>query len=345
MRPNLLQLLVCPTCRAYGVELIVTARDAREVREGHIFCRCCRARYTVSRGIVDLLGEPPEAIRREQDGWLKLLGETTPDLDTHMLLLPYLPDLHWQSHASNFDGLIQHVRLQGGRVLDVGSGRAWSARLLMRHNVSQVVAIDVLRQKYIGLETAELYFAADGIYFERVLCDMATLPFASQSFNAVFSTASLHHALDLQQAFMALNHVLTMGGLALIVNEPVQPYGTVSDLENSTEVAAGINEHTYTIAEWLAAAHAAGFSVHLYMPQSIIRAYEEGRFDQVAKSYSGRNYLPSLLGSAIGRRLLQIQPVLLRVYRDYGLPLVMIARKCRSLANGPRRAASSICLY
>ena len=189
MRPDLLSILICPQCRNGGLELVVTARTPREIRAGLIFCPHCRTSFPIADGIVDMLGEPSEAIRREQRGWLELLGTPTPDFDEQMLQLPYRPDPHWRPHAANFDGLLEHVRLNGARVLDVGSGRTWSARWLLRHGAAQVVAIDVLRYKYLGLETAELFFEADGVYFERVLCDMETLPFAPASFDAIFSTA------------------------------------------------------------------------------------------------------------------------------------------------------------
>lgn len=76
-----------------------------------------------------------------------------------------------------------------------------------------VVAVDVLREKYIGLETADLIFRFDEIYYERVLCDIEHLPFAPGSFDAVFSTASIHHPLDLRQAFEQVWRVLQPNGV------------------------------------------------------------------------------------------------------------------------------------
>jgi ubiquinone/menaquinone biosynthesis C-methylase UbiE/uncharacterized protein YbaR (Trm112 family) len=333
MRLALLSLLVCPACHQGGLGLAVTARDAREIRAGLLFCSHCKARYSIADGIVDLLDNPPEAILREQQGWLTLLGETTPELDAQMLQLPYFDHEHWWPHAANFDGLMEHVCLDGKRVLDVGSGRAWSARWLLRHGAVEVIATDILRQKYIGLETADLFFEADSVYFERVLCDMETMPFASAGFDAVFSTASIHHALDLQRTFKELNRMLRPGGLVLLTNEPVRPYSYPVDLSDSAEVVAGINEHIYTIEEWLEAAEAAGFDVRLYISRWVERAYDKGRLDQVLVVRPSYDYLPRLLGSSIGRRLLDWQPLLFNAYHDYGLPLVAIARKQQELSD------------
>ncbi len=326
MRTDLLALLICPTCENGRLELVVTARDTREVRTGFVFCYHCQSTYPVADGIVDLLGDPPASIEQEQRGWLKLLGETTPELDAHMLQLPDLPDPHWLSQATNFHALLSHVKLAGARVLDIGSGRTWSARWLLRYGAGQVVAIDILREKYIGLATAELFFQADDIYFERILCDMEHLPFAAETFDAVLSTASLHHALDLGRVFNALSRILRPGGLALIVNEPVRRCGTEQDLSNSPEVAVGINEHTYTILEWLAAATKAGLRPQLHVPQSVKLAQQEGRLGEVLVS-PRVNYLAQLLGSSVGKRLLNWQSLLVKTYCDYELPLAMVARK------------------
>ena len=63
--------------------------------------------------------------------------------------------------------------------------------------------------------------------------------------------------------------------------------------------------------------------MHLYMPLSVERAFDEGRLTEVLPQRSASDYLPRLLGSAAGRRLLAWQPVLLGAYHDYALPLVM----------------------
>jgi SAM-dependent methyltransferase/uncharacterized protein YbaR (Trm112 family) len=326
MRASLLPLLICPACRTGKLELVVTERDAREVRAGFVFCARCRCRYPVQGGIVDVLGDPPEWIVREQQGWLKLLGETSSDLDAHMLQLPYLPDPHWMPQADNFDAILEQVAVAGARVLDMGSGRGWSARHIAKRGATQVVACDVLRQKYIGLETADLYLAHDDLHFERVLCDMERLPFAPASFDIVFSTASLHHATDLRRVFAEVARVLRPGGLALIVNEPVCIVADAGRLHGNAELAVGINEHIYTIDEWLAAARNAGLRPRLQFPHSVMRAANEQRLDEVLGKRPPRDYLPRVLAAPAAQRLLAWQPLLRQAHREYELPLVLVGR-------------------
>lgn len=338
MRVSLLPMLRCPLCAADRMTMVVTKRDAYEVRSGSVVCTHCGHWFAIRDGIVDLLPHPSETVVREQEGWHALLGETSAALDQQMLELPYLSDPHWQAHAANFDGLLRRVRLNGVRMLDLGSGRAWSARRLLAAGAGAVVATDILRAKYIGLETADLLIRADGRYFERVLCAMEQPPFAPGCFDAVFSTASVHHADSLERAFAGMAHVLREDGLLLLVNEPVRCWNRVHDLASTPEVLAGVNEHIYTIDEWLDAAFQAGFDATLLFPSSVLDAFHAGKLAEVVVPPIGMpHYLPSILARSGLRRLLAVQPLLRRIYYDYELPLTMIARKRRNLPPVQRR--------
>jgi SAM-dependent methyltransferase len=337
MLPALLDILICPRCRRGGLQLAVTGRDGREVRDGVILCAGCGSAYSVEHGIVDLLADPPAELLREVDGWAAMLGETTPELDAHMLALPYLDDPNWQVQAANFDGLLDSFAVAGKRVLDLGSGRGWSARWLARRG-AEVVATDILRRRYIGLETAELYLGHDRIFFERVLADMERLPFADGSFDVAFSNASVHHALHLAPALREAARVLRPGGALLLASEPVHPDGVQANLDESAEVHHGINEHTYTTAAWLAAVGGAGLEPRLLLPQEVTRAHAAGRLHRSLVLRPAADYLPALLGSPAGRRLLAWQPALATAYDDYGMPLVLIARK--PPAGAPRAPAA-----
>ncbi len=69
MREGLLQWLRCPRCHTERrLVLEATGRDAREVREGRLRCRDCLATYEIADGIVDLLVDLPEFVRREIAG-------------------------------------------------------------------------------------------------------------------------------------------------------------------------------------------------------------------------------------------------------------------------------------
>lgn len=341
MRTSLLKILACPRCHHASLDLVITERDWREIQRGFLFCAACRTQFPVENGIPDLISDPPVELLREVEGWRQMLGEPSPALDDHMLQLPYLPDPLWQVQAQNFDGLLEQSVLTGKRVLDLGSGRTWSARWL-EHRGAEVVAADILRIKYLGLETAELYFAADDSYFERVLSDMECLPFADASFDVVFSNASIHHSLSMQHAIKEAARVLRSGGELLLSSEPVYPDGLMPNLDDSVEVHLGINEHIYATHEWLDALRQAGLQPHLLLPRHITTAFAAGTLDEALVLRPVADYLPLLLGHPASQRLLSLQPILTRAYADYGLPLVLTARKRRSRLPLPKLAETMI---
>ncbi len=57
MRHDLMDILVCPLCKA-KLELAVTKEDAGEVVEGTLTCTACNERYPIEDGIPNLL--PPD---------------------------------------------------------------------------------------------------------------------------------------------------------------------------------------------------------------------------------------------------------------------------------------------
>lgn len=57
MRPDLLELLCCPVCRA-DLRLDAGARKGEEILEGKLVCTGCSLEYPIEDGIPNLL--PPE---------------------------------------------------------------------------------------------------------------------------------------------------------------------------------------------------------------------------------------------------------------------------------------------
>ena len=179
MRQDLLGQLLCPLCDSRSdFELHVDADDGREVREGRLTCRACARAYEIRRGILDLLPEPSDVIVSEQRGWLELLGDPPEEeMTRNMLLLPYHGGEIWETTAANFDHGMELVDVRGKRVVDIGAGRCWSSWRLMQAGARSVVALDVLRERFIGLETADIYLSENGnLHFERLLGDMHRLP-------------------------------------------------------------------------------------------------------------------------------------------------------------------------
>ena len=69
MRRDALELIRCPACRAERtLNLTVESENEREVREGSVTCSACGESRPIREGIVDLMVDPPDFVRREAEG-------------------------------------------------------------------------------------------------------------------------------------------------------------------------------------------------------------------------------------------------------------------------------------
>lgn len=331
MRRDLLEYLECPLCAARHFRPEVAEEDAREVREGRLVCSGCQRSYTIRKGIVDLLANPSDVIESEQKGWIEMLGQPPEDeMTRNMLLLPYHDGDIWETTADNFDHGMELVDVRGKRVIDIGAGRCWSARRLVQAGARGVLALDILLERFIGLETADIYLEHDDIHFERILGDMHRLPVAAGSFDVAFMTGTLHHSSEPLRVMKEMARVLTPGGTAVIVNEPVCSLLRRDPLEGSLEIAHGINENVYTIWTYLTGALRAGLRPWFFFPRSINRRFDGGDVAAIRQELgeTGFRVVSRLWRGRLGRRLgLGTRPLLALVYLVASMPLVMIAGK------------------
>src|SRR5262249_31745412 len=106
--------------------------------------------------------------------------------------------------------------LAGKRVLDYGCGHGMAAVVLPPHR-ARGTAFD-LSGAYVS--EARERAAANDVHVEFVQADAHALPFADESFVAVWGNAILHH-LDLKIAGHELRRVLRPGGVAVFC----EPWG------------------------------------------------------------------------------------------------------------------------
>jgi SAM-dependent methyltransferase len=143
----------------------------------------------------------------------------------------------------------------------LGAGRCWASRYFSRFGCN-VVSLDILLTKYVGLLTSDIYIKNENIYFERILSDMNYLPFNEKIFDYVFVSASLHHSLDLLKTLREINRVLKHNGKFIVINEPVR--GLFKNNRNDNEeIRVGINEKDYRLREYLMLLKEAGFDYNL----------------------------------------------------------------------------------
>jgi SAM-dependent methyltransferase len=102
------------------------------------------------------------------------------------------------------------------RVLDFGCGHGMAGVVLAQHGAS-VTAFD-LSSGYVH-ETAQRA-EANGVAIHALVADGNRLPFACQSFDAIWGVAILHH-LDIERAALEITRVLKPNGIAVFC----EPWG------------------------------------------------------------------------------------------------------------------------
>jgi|SRR6185312_14293164 len=125
---------------------------------------------------------------------------------------------------STIDPRIQHVQvilnffgdLTDKQVLDVGCGKGRFARILRERNPQSVIW---------GLDISEemLRFVPAGIHTRAG--SMTELPFAASTFDCVYATESLEHAVDIERAVDEMCRVLKPGGKLIIIDKNIDHWG------------------------------------------------------------------------------------------------------------------------
>jgi SAM-dependent methyltransferase/uncharacterized protein YbaR (Trm112 family) len=221
------QQLRCPACRREGtLELSPQASDEHEVREGTLSCRACAKRFTVSRGVPELLYDPPAHVLKEAAG-LERFAEHMRSEGWDRELVRRLPDLehgYWYVQARSMHQLLTTVPFAPGEtVLDVGSNTCWATNHFAERGL-RAVALDIATVEPQGLYTADWFIEDGHTFFERVLGSMDAIPLATGSVDYVYCCQVLHHndRASLRRTFAEAFRVLRPGGRLLMVNETLK---------------------------------------------------------------------------------------------------------------------------
>ncbi len=320
----------CPFCHGNGLSLSVHEEDGREVREGELLCSCGRV-FTIQRGIPDFLDPDDEVLASEIKGWIQLAGPLHEGLVPVMTALPCFPHEPWPHVAPDFFQIFEHVDFAGQRVVDLGAGRTWSSRFLKTlGRAAEVVAVDVLATRFLGLETADIFLEMDGIHFERLRGDAHGLPLADGWADAVFSCAAIHHSSDIDRLFAEVWRVLRPGGRLVFVSEACKKESIPGNKPHNVETEAGINENFYSLREYQAALRKHGFRCRRLTPRTVRYRllYPDKDFLSGAPGPL-RRLSASSWGRALVCRLLRSRAAGDWLYRYWSLPLSMIAEKPR----------------
>ncbi len=270
LRETLIPILRCPSCGQEGEwKLHAATRDAREVRDGSLTCAHCGQVRDIQDGIVNLLERPPDFVTREAAGLQRFAEVMRADgWDRERVLsLPHVDLDYWYAQSAAMKRVLTAAGADlapGRRVLDVGSNTCWASSIFAQRGL-EVVALDISVHEMQGLRTADWWFEAKDIYFERVLSVMFALDLATASFDAIWCCEVLHHndKANLYRTLRELYRVLRPGGWLFMVNEPMR-YPLNLKRDHAREVAQFEgHEHVHFFHEYFWAAWSAGFSVSI----------------------------------------------------------------------------------
>jgi len=113
--------------------------------------------------------------------------------------------------------LLEAAPRQPTRILEIGCGRGDTTALLHQYFPDAAITATDCDAAQIGLAERRLKDWAE----EVAQADAAALPYASDSFDAVFEFNSLHHIADWRQALSELSRVLRPGGFMAVMDETV----------------------------------------------------------------------------------------------------------------------------
>jgi ubiquinone/menaquinone biosynthesis C-methylase UbiE len=135
-----------------------------------------------------------------------------------------------ENFPSTIDPRIYHVQLileyfgdlNGKRVLDVGCGKGRFARVLAeRYPGASIVGFD--------LAEAMLRHVPAGV--SACSGSMTALPFPADSFDCVYATESLEHAVEIDVAVAEMCRVVRPGGRIVIIDKNAQQWGRLKTPE------------------------------------------------------------------------------------------------------------------
>ncbi|HTO88533.1 MAG TPA: class I SAM-dependent methyltransferase [Thermoanaerobaculia bacterium] len=329
MKREFVHQLRCVGCAQPDWQLSVEQEDEREIREGTLRCAACGSEHRITKGVADFLDSKDEGLQQEVKGWLELAGPLGEHLVPTMTALPYYPHDLWTEVGPDFFQVFEHFSFAGKKVVDLGAGRSWSSRhLATLGRASEIVAIDVLTTRFLGLETADIFFQEDSVFFERIRGDMHRIPLASGWADVVFACATLHHSSDLEALFREIRRVLRPGGDLIFISEPSKKASIQEDRPQNAETEHGINEHVYSLRQYLEPLRALGFRARRLVPRSIRYRFvypSEGFQGAIPKALlpltrteRGRDWIERLARSRLFGGML---------YRYWSLPITVLAQR------------------
>ena len=273
MRPACLELLRCPSCRHVPLELQAEVWGAQELREGTLRCVACEETFPIAGGVVEMLREPSEQAQEEIasiDSWLPAVNELTPLNDDWLIGLPNTFHKGAQTDiALNLPRLLELIDPRPGqRILEVGAGTTWLSNVLAERGCF-VVATDITRPLYVGLDSADVLMRHSGTVYDRIQAEMNDIPCVDASFDLIVANAVFHHSENLLETLTEMHRLLRPSGRIVFLEPVVGPLNLSGKAYMARLHDEGLGDEAYPVWAYTRAARKAGFDCRLWVAPSV----------------------------------------------------------------------------
>lgn len=207
--------IICPNC---GSEKFFSNGN---INKGNAACRQCRAVYPFFGMVGQFIhNQNPEDTLQIQEFWKELYHaaykdhDQIGDKDEFQEKLQELENLFiTKQHLSVNEMPINN--LEGKKVLEIGSGAgAYSSLFALKG--AQITAIDITLDRVIST-ARKLSILSDAYRCCSMQANAEQLPFASNTFDIVYSNGVLHHTHDTEKSISEIHRVLNSNGIAVIM--------------------------------------------------------------------------------------------------------------------------------
>ena len=195
MKPSLVPLLACPTCKG-SLDLATTRGDASDIDEGSLSCAACGSRHPILRGVPRFV---PTALASDKQATVDAFGwqwthhhEIVPEHEQQFL--------DWVAPLERRD-------FEGRTVLDGGCGKGRHLACAARFGAAVAIGVDL--SDAVDAAWSNVRHLPNA---HVVQADLYSLPFREGTFDLAYSVGVLHHLPDPRGGFAALVPLVRAGG-------------------------------------------------------------------------------------------------------------------------------------
>ena len=205
MKTELLQYLVCPTCKGQ-ISLNINEKMKNEIINGTLNCKNCKNIFPITKGI-------PRFVIDKTKNFIKTEDAFSAKWRTHhknhqakdwieFQQKWFLDRFGWKSIVQ-FNDFLKDKH----HILEAGTGVGNTAKILSANPSSQVFAIDASESIDFAYKK---YGKTTNLHFLQA--DLRELPFKMKFFDYILSDQVLHHTKNTSTSFKYLTKFLTQNG-------------------------------------------------------------------------------------------------------------------------------------